>query len=171
MLAQNLFFKQPVMTDRTALRDMRAMFPTTGIRRPPATDMGYRPPMIGMPPQERGKVFNPIDAMRQQLMDSEYARIKPYMPTIEHNNQAVRPCVGHPKFGFQTMLNERTFGQLPTAPAVVGGNVDWTSSKVTPATQYLHSVLSGGRPMNPAPALGSALRLTEPTMNSIHTRY
>ena len=171
MLAQNLFFKEPAMTDRVALRDMAARFPTTGLRRPPATDMGFRPPMIGMPPQERSKVFTPFDGMRQQLKEAEYARIKPYMPTNEHNNQAVRPFVGHPKFGFQTMLNERTFGQLPTAPAIVGGNVDWASSKVTPATQYLHSVLSGGRPMNPAPALGTTLRLTEPTMNSIHTRY
>jgi len=89
----------------------------------------------------------------------------------QHNNHSVRPSIGHPKFGFQTMLNQDSFGQLPTAPAVVGGNVMWTRSKVTPVTQYLHSVLSGGRPMNPAPALGSALKLMEPTINSIHTHY
>jgi hypothetical protein len=88
-----------------------------------------------------------------------------------HNNQAVRPFVGHPRFGFQTLLNEHSPAPLPTAPPVVGGNVDWTQSKFTPASQYLHSVLSAGRPMNPAPALGSVLRLGEPTVNSIHTTY
>lgn len=89
----------------------------------------------------------------------------------KYSNVAARPTVGHPRYGFQTLLNQDSFGKLPTAPAVVGGNVDWTNSKVTPATQYLHSVLSGGRPMNPAPALGSSLKLTEPTLNSIHTHY
>jgi hypothetical protein len=88
-----------------------------------------------------------------------------------HNNQATRDFVGHPRFGFHTMLNQDTFGKLPTAPAIVGGNVNWGNAKATPATHYLHSVLAGGRPMNPAPALGSALRLTEPTLNSIHTHY
>lgn len=84
---------------------------------------------------------------------------------------ATRVSDSHPRYAFKTMLNQDSFGQLPTAPAIVGGNVMWTRSKVTPATQYLHSVLSGGRPMNPAPALGSALRLGEPTINSIHTTY
>ena len=88
-----------------------------------------------------------------------------------HNNDSVRPFVGHPRFGFQTLLNEHSPAPLPTAPAVVGGNVDWRNAKVTPVTQYLHSVMAGGRPMNPAPALGSSLRLTEPTVNSIHTTY
>lgn len=86
-------------------------------------------------------------------------------------NNGSKPSIGHPKFGFTTILNQHSSGQLPTAPAVVGGNVNWVKSKVTPATQYLHSVLSGGRPMNPAPALGSSLKLTEPTINSIHTHY
>jgi hypothetical protein len=119
----------------------------------------------------RTKEFTPQDMMRQQLMESEYAMKRPYKPTNEHNNQAVRPFVGHPKFGFQTILNQNTFGQLPTAPPVVGGNTNWVNAKVTPATQYLHSVLAGARPMNPPPALGSTLRLTEPTMHSIHTTY
>jgi hypothetical protein len=92
---------------------------------------------------------------------------KPFRPI---NNDAVRPVDGHFRFGFQTRLDHE-IKPLPTAPAVVGGNVDWTKSKVTPATQYLHSVLSGGRPMNPAPALGSTLRLGEPTVHSIHTTY
>jgi len=153
--------------------------PTTGRR--PIMGQPTGPPMVGMPARGiitdmeakpvRSKEFTPLDMMKQQLMQSEYAVKRPFKPTNEHNNQAVRPFVGHPKFGFQTMLNDRSFGQLPTAPAIVGGNTDWTSSKVTPATQYLHSVLAGGRPMNPAPALGSTLRLTEPTLNSIHTTY
>jgi hypothetical protein len=125
--------------------------------------------MIGMPP--RDKQFTPMDMMKQKLNESEYAMKRPFKLTNEHINQAVRPFVGHPKFGFQTMLNDRSFGQLPTAPAIVGGNTDWVNSKVTPATQYLHSVLAGGRPMNPPPALGSTLRLTEPTVHSIHTTY
>lgn len=86
------------------------------------------------------------------------------------NNDSVRPSIGHPRFGFQTRLDHE-IKPLPTAPAVVGGNVDWTKAKVSPATQYLHSVLSVGRPMNPPPALGSVLRLGEPNINSIHTTY
>lgn len=93
----------------------------------------------------------------------------PFDPLV--NNIAVRPFVGHPKFGFQSLLNTHSPAPLPTAPAIVGGNVQWTKSKVTPVTQYLHSVLSAGRPMNPAPALGSVLKLGEPTVNSIHTTY
>jgi len=116
-------------------------------------------------PPARSMVYTHQDAMR----DREIRAIRDKYNN--HNNQAVRPFVGHPRFGFHTMLNQDSFGKLPTAPAVVGGNVDWTNSKVTPATQYLHSVLSGGRPMNPAPALGTTLRLTEPTMHSIHTHY
>ena len=85
------------------------------------------------------------------------------------NTGTVR-TIGHPRFGYHMTL-ERTRAPLPTAPAIVGGNVDWTKSKVTPATHYLHSVLSVGRPMNPAPALGSVLRLGEPNINSIHTTY
>jgi len=86
-------------------------------------------------------------------------------------HEGSRPFVGHPRFGFQTLLNTHSPTPLPTAPAVVGGNVDWTKTRFTPASQYLHSVLSVGRPMNPAPALGSLLRLGEPNVNSIHTTY
>lgn len=117
------------------------------------------------PAPARSMVYTHQDAMR----DREIRAIRDKYNN--HNNQAVRPFEGHPRFGFHTMLNQDTPKILPTAPAVVGGNVDWTKAKVTPATQYLHSVLSGGRPMNPAPALGSALRLTEPTVHSIHTHY
>jgi len=88
-----------------------------------------------------------------------------------HPHNGTRHFVGHPRFGFETLLNTHSSGKLPTAPAIVGGNVDWTKSRVSPATQYLHSVLSVGRPMNPAPALGSLLRLGEPNVNSIHTTY
>ena len=86
------------------------------------------------------------------------------------NNDSARVSVGHPRFGFKVMLPTKV-APLPTAPAIVGGNVDWTKSRVTPASQYLHSVLSVGRPMSPAPQLGSFLSLAEPNINSIHTTY
>ena len=96
----------------------------------------------------------------------EYLRKK---GRTDHNNHMTRPFDGHPRFGFQTMLNTDSPAPLPTAPPIVGGNVDWTQSKVTPATQYLHSVLSDRRTMSPAPATGSGLRLGEPSRDSIHT--
>lgn len=86
------------------------------------------------------------------------------------NNDAVRAFMGSKMFGFQTNLPSIQ-APLPTAPTIVGGNTDWTRAKVTPVTQYLHSVLSNKRPMNPPPALGSFLRLSEPNVNSIHTSY
>jgi len=106
-------------------------------------------------------------------------RKMPSNPFFKNNETrtAVMPTYGtrhidaHPRFGFATMLNQDSPAPLPTAPAVVGGNVNWKNANVTPATQYLHSVLSGGRPMQPPPALGTTLRLTEPTVNSIHTHY
>jgi len=96
---------------------------------------------------------------------------KPETMAMPHLRNGTRHFVGHPRFGFETLLNTHSSGKLPTAPAVVGGNVDWTKTRFTPASQYLHSVLSVGRPMNPAPALGSLLRLGEPNVNSIHTTY
>jgi hypothetical protein len=126
------------------------------------------------PAPARTMVYTHQDAMRDMEARKKREEQQMYFKRPydnSHNNQAVRPFVGHPRFGFHTMLNHDSFGKLPTAPAVVGGNVDWTKQRVTPATQYLHSVLSGGRPMNPAPALGSVLKLTEPTMHSIHTHY
>jgi hypothetical protein len=89
----------------------------------------------------------------------------------QKRNMGVRVSDSHPRYGFQTVLNQHSSGQLPTAPAVVGGNVMWHKSKVTPVTQQLHDSLSMGRPMNPPPALGSLLRLGEPSVNSIHTTY
>jgi hypothetical protein len=123
----------------------------------------------------RTREYTHQDAMRdmaeRERRDSQriYKGGRPF--DNSHNNDSVRPFIGHPKFGFQTLLNQHSPAPLPTAPPVVGGNVDWTKSKVTPATQYLQSVLSVGRPMNPAPALGSVLRLGEPNVNSIHTTY
>jgi len=90
---------------------------------------------------------------------------------IEHNNRAAREIVGHPRFGFQTMLNKGSPVPLPTAPAIVGGNVDWFNSKVTPATLSLHNKLSEVRPMNIIPTIGSGLKLGEPSINSIHKQY
>jgi hypothetical protein len=89
----------------------------------------------------------------------------------KYSNVAARPTVGHPRYGFQTLLNQDSFGKLPTAPAVVGGNVNWKNSQVTPVTQHLYDSLNVGRTMNPPPALGSVLRLGEPNVNSIHTTY
>lgn len=88
------------------------------------------------------------------------------------NNNSVRPFMGHSKFGFQTLLNQDSFAKLPTAPAVVGGNVDWTQSKVSPFTQFLHGAFSAsGRQMKNIPTIGASLNLVEPNVNSIHTQY
>ena len=121
----------------------------------------------------RTREYTQADAQR----DRERRIQRESQPTIHrggnsyHNNDSVKPVIGHSKFGYNTMLNKDTFGKLPTAPAIVGGNVDWTNSKVTPATHMLHDTLKTVRPMNPPPALGSALRLMEPNVNSIHTTY
>jgi hypothetical protein len=74
----------------------------------------------------------------------------------------------HPRFGFKTMLSGSTV-PLPTAPAVVGGNVDWTAARATPVTHKLYDTLLTKRPMGSPPALGSFLRLNEPQQQSIHT--
>ena len=96
-------------------------------------------------------------------------RVRQVRPAVmPHNNYGVRPSVGHPRYGFQTMLNQDSFGKLPMAPAIVGGNVDWTKMKVSPATQHLQSVLASRRSMSPATSVGSDLKLREPNVNSIH---
>lgn len=121
----------------------------------------------------RTRQYTAADAMRDK-MERERREAQPQLfkgGGPYHNNDSVRPFMGHQRFGFQTMLNQGSPTPLPTAPAVVGGNVDWSKSTVTPASQYLHSVLSGGRRMNPPPALGTTLKLTEPTVHSIHTHY
>jgi len=112
----------------------------------------------------RSMVYTHQDAMR----DAELRAVRDKYN--QPNNTGARPFVGNPKFGFHTML-DRVKVPLPTAPAVVGGNVDWTKARVTPATQHLYDSLNVGRPMNPPPALGSLLRLGEPVVNSIHTTY
>jgi len=96
-----------------------------------------------------------------------FKRPEAMMPMHPHNG--TRHFVGHPRFGFETLLNIHSRKPLPTAPAIVGGNVDWTKSKVTPITQHLHDSLNKVRPMNPAPALGSLLKMVEPNVNSLHT--
>jgi hypothetical protein len=83
------------------------------------------------------------------------------------DNAAVR-VDAHPRYGFKTMLSGSKV-PLPSAPAIVGGNVDWTSSKVTPVTHKLFDTLSSGRGMNRFPALGSGLGVGEPHQQSIHT--
>jgi hypothetical protein len=141
--------------------------------------MRARPPpmFIGMPPSRgenpiRTREYTHNDAMRDMEMRRYRDANRIYRPSpFEHNNTAARDFVGHPRFGFHTMLNHDSFGKLPTAPAIVGGNVNWMNSKVSPVTQSLHNVLSAVRPMNPIPAMGSALRMGEPNVNSIHTQY
>ena len=83
----------------------------------------------------------------------------------------VKPVDGHPRFGYHHMLNIDSFAPLPTAPPIVGGNTDWTKSKVTPITQHLHNSLSEKRSMMAPPALDSSLKLGEPSRDSIHTSY
>jgi len=146
MLGANLFFKKPQMV--TGDYQMR--------KRPVATNFG--------------DAYN-RDRYGVGLPRIDTSLIRGGQMFTEHNNQGAREIVGHRRFGFQTMLNEKSFGQLPTAPAVVGGNVDWTKSKVTPLTQSLHSKLSEVRPMNMLPTIGSGLKLLEPSINSIHKQY
>ena len=88
---------------------------------------------------------------------------------ITNRHSGVRQVDGHPRFGFHTMLNIDSEKPLPTSPPIVGGNTDWTSSKVTPLTQYLHDRLSEKRSVVNLPAIGSSLKLNEPSVNSIHT--
>lgn len=86
----------------------------------------------------------------------------------KYNNDSAVRVDGHPRFGFKTMLTGSKV-PLPTAPSIVGGNVDWTTSKVTPVTHKLFDTLMTKRPMGFLPALGSPLRLGEPNQNSIHS--
>jgi hypothetical protein len=82
-------------------------------------------------------------------------------------HKAARGHVGNPKFGFQTLL-DRVRVPLPTAPAIVGGNVDWANARASPFTHFLSGKMSNKRGMMSPPALGSFLNLKEPNVNSIH---
>jgi hypothetical protein len=153
------------------------------LKAPQSYDPCYRPPG-----QMRTMNYTAQDKWCADKARAEREASRPFMPRVyepskpqlrdilgslkrpEPNNTAVRPIAGHPKFGFQTILPSVT-APLPTAPAVVGGNVDWTNLKSSPATQFLHSQLSLSRPMMPPQALGSLVRLGEPSQNSIHTTY
>jgi len=79
-----------------------------------------------------------------------------------------RPFDGNPRFGFQTLL-DRVKVPLPTAPGIVGGNVDWTKLNSSPYTQFLSGKINQIRGMMPPPAVGKALNVGEPNGNSIHT--
>ncbi len=116
--------------------------------KPMVTDMRYRP--------DREKLMMPHQAMMKEQANKAI------------NNTGVSKVPGHTKFGYQTILDHQV-KPLPTAPGIVGGNVDWTKLRVSPATQHLQTVLSARRSMSPAPALGSGLRLGEPSRDSIHT--
>lgn len=156
------------------------------VKAPQSYDPCYRPPG-----QMRTMQYTAQDRACAEKRRAEQERNRPYMPRVmeptkpgmagvlerlrslprpEPTNTAVRPSIGHPKFGFGVNLPQ-VIAPLPTAPAVVGGNVDWNSLKSGPATQFLHSQMSLGRPMMPPTALGSLVRLGEPSLNSIHTTY
>lgn len=87
-----------------------------------------------------------------------------------HNNDSARRIMGDPKFGFKTMLSGES-KPLPTAPAVVGGNVDWSQRVVNPYTGFLHGEIAKVRPMMPLPAMGTKMFMKEPNVNSIHTNF
>ena len=107
----------------------------------------------------RSRVYTDRDRMRD-------AELKSVRDKYE-NNSTVR-VDAHPRFGFKTLLSGSKV-PLPTAPGIVGGNVDWTAAKTTPMTHKLFDTLSSVRPMGFLPALGSSLRLGEPHQQSIHT--
>lgn len=85
-----------------------------------------------------------------------------------HNNNAARQLIGDGRFGFKTMLTGSS-KPLPTAPAIVGGNVDWTQKAVGPTTMFFHHEMMNKRQMLPPPALGAQMFVKEPDQNSIHT--
>lgn len=86
---------------------------------------------------------------------------------LSHNNNATRQIIGDGRFGFKTTLSG-TKVPLPTAPAIVGGNVDWTQKKVGPTTMFLHHEIMNKRQMLPPPMEGSGMFVKEPNQNSIH---
>jgi hypothetical protein len=92
------------------------------------------------------------------------------MKRPEPTNTGVRPSMGDPKYGFAVNLPQVS-SPLPTAPAIVGGNVNWKTLTSSPATHFLHSKLSMMRPMVPRAPLGTLSGLAEPSLNSIHTTY
>jgi hypothetical protein len=116
--------------------------------KPMVTDMRYRP--------DREKLMMPHQAMMKEQANKAI------------NNTGVSQVPGHTKFGYQTILDHQV-KPLHTAPGIVGGNVDWTKLKVSPATRHLQTVLSERRSMSPAPALGSGLGIKEPSRNTIDT--
>jgi hypothetical protein len=109
----------------------------------------------------RTREYTRADAMRD-------AELRAVREKHAHNNNATRPFMGDPKFGFQTMLSGSKL-PLPTAPAIVGGNVDWTQKKVGPTTMFLHHEIMNKRQMLPPPVEGSGMFVKEPNQNSIHT--
>ena len=109
----------------------------------------------------RPAVYTPRD--RQRDMELQAVRDK-----YEHNNNSTRPFMGHPKFGFKTMLSGES-KPLPTAPAIVGGNVDWTQKAVGPTTMFFHHEMMNKRQMLSPPMMGAKMFMKEPNQNSIHT--
>lgn len=113
--------------------------------------------MLSMP---RPAVYTARDRMRDMELRAVHDKYSP-------NNTATRRIMGDDRFGFKTMLSGES-KPLPTAPAVVGGNVDWSQKAVNPFTGFLHGEISKARPMMPLPAMGTKMFLKEPNQNSIH---
>jgi hypothetical protein len=120
--------------------------------------LGANPYFKTMP---RTRVYTREDAMR----DAELEAVR---RKHDHNNNATRPFMGNHKFGFQTLLSGES-KPLPTAPAIVGGNVDWTQKAVGPTTMFFHHELMNKRQMLPPPMMGKQMFMKEPNQNSIHT--
>ena len=118
-------------------------------------------PKLYLKTMPRTRVYTREDAMRD-------AEIEAVRRKHDHNNRATRPFMGDPRYGFQTLLSSSK-SPLPTAPAVVGGNVDWTQKKVGPATMFFHNEMMNKRQMLPPPTEGSGMFVKEPNQNSIHT--
>ncbi len=176
-----------MMASRTPMKMLPA---NPFVKSPMAYDPCYRPPG-----QMRTMQYTAQDRACAEKRRAEQERNKPFMPEVmapiqsgasgmagvlerlrslprkdEPTNTGVRPSMGDPKYGFGINLPQ-VIAPLPTAPAVVGGNVNWAKLTSSPATQFLHSQMSLGRPMMPPAALGSLVRLGEPSQNSIHTTY
>jgi len=182
----------PMTASRSMPATIGAMLPGNPFLKAPAKayDPCYRPPG-----QARAMNYTAQDKWCAEKARAEREASKPFMPRAydprdkvmadrmaglreamgnlkrpEPTNTGAKPIDSHPRFGYQTMLPSVT-APLPTAPAVVGGNTNWTSLRSSPATQFLHSQLTLGRPMMPVDALGTFTRLAEPNVNSIHTTY
>ena len=132
------------------------------------------------PAPARSAVMRPEDYARQAEESRRRARrmaegastdmgMRDYLERTRQLQQQARPAITDMRYikplpiGAWNDLPGMSM-PLPTAPAVVGGNVDWTNAKVTPLTNILAERLQR-RPLMP----GSFLKLSEPNQNSLST--